>query len=485
MKVSDLWLENRREWDPVTFEGVLNPEDQELAKKLYISKYAEDDTYEWAYTKNAQYTVRSGYWVATHITLDEEDHIQPPQGSLTIKQQIWKLPITPKIKHFLWRCLSGALATTTQLRSRTIPADPICQRCCQAEETTNHLLFLCSFAQAVWRCASTQLGRQFSFSDNLEDNITLLLQRQQDQTISKLHSLTPFWIMWRLWKSRNAYLFQKINRSAGHEAIKGSQEAMEWLEVNNTQVDESQNTCQSSTHMNRSTRNSHWSPPPQGWLKCNFDSGYVTGRDFTTTGWIFRDWNGKALLSGCARLPKTHSVLEAEAFGFLHVLQMAWIKGFRNVWFECDNLELTTLINKWEDHVSIGSLLYDIRHWMMKLPLCSLAHVNREKNSAADALSRQASSIMTMSHSFITPPSPTSFRLLVVVANSNPNNATQSVATVVQQHHTRSHACSFASSVAKNVFVFLLVLTATNKVVHVTTTGRLKKAAQNVLNTSY
>ncbi|CAL9238651.1 unnamed protein product, partial [Arabidopsis halleri] len=127
-----------------------------------------------------------------------------------------------------------------------------------------------------------------------------------------------------------------------------------------------------------------------GWIKCNFDSGYVHGRDFTITGWIFRDCTGKTILSGCAHLPKSNSSLEAEAFGFLFVLQLTWIKGYRNVWFEGDNLELTTLINRWEDHLNIGSLLYDIRYWMMKLPLCSLDHVNREKNSAADALSRHA-----------------------------------------------------------------------------------------------
>ncbi|XP_023642503.1 gibberellin-regulated protein 5 isoform X2 [Capsella rubella] len=63
-------------------------------------------------------------------------------------------------------------------------------------------------------------------------------------------------------------------------------------------------------------------------------------------------------------------------------------------------------------------------------------------------------------------------------------NATRSVATVVQQHRTRSHACSFASSAAKNVSVFLRAPTATNKVVHVTTIGRLKKAVLNVLETS-
>ncbi|KAL0720060.1 hypothetical protein Bca4012_069384 [Brassica carinata] len=60
--------------------------------------------------------------------------------------------------------------------------------------------------------------------------------------------------------------------------------------------------------------------------------------------------------------------------------------------------------------------------------------------------------------------------------------ADRSVTTVVRQHHTRSHACSFALNVVANVSVFLLALTATSKTVLVTTIGRPKKAVQNALN---
>jgi len=175
LTVSDLWKEGLREWNPVIFEGVLNPEDQQLAESLYLSKYAVQDSYEWAYTKNAQYSFRSGYWVATHVHFDEEDAILPPPGSIALKKEIWKLPITPKICHFLWQCLSGALATATQLRTRMIPADPICQKCCQADETVNHILFTCPFADVVWKHANSIVGHN-RFSDSLEDNFGLMIQ---------------------------------------------------------------------------------------------------------------------------------------------------------------------------------------------------------------------------------------------------------------------------------------------------------------------
>jgi hypothetical protein len=47
---------------------------------------------------------------------------------------------------------------------------------------------------------------------------------------------------------------------------------------------------------------------------------------------------------------------------------------------------------------------------------------------------------------------------------------------------TRSHVCSFATSVVTNVCVSHLELMVTRKSVHVITTGKLKKENQSALN---
>lgn len=164
MTVSDLWLDSKRECDPLIFEGVLSlDENQLLAKELYLSQHAGADTYEWAYNQTTQYTVRSGYWLATHIAMDKDEEIRPPNGSIRLKQEIWRLKIAPKLQHFLWWCLSRAVPTATQLRSHTISANPTCQRCCLDDESINHILFTCPYAQAIWRCVVAITGRQMVF----------------------------------------------------------------------------------------------------------------------------------------------------------------------------------------------------------------------------------------------------------------------------------------------------------------------------------
>lgn len=79
-----------------------------------------------------------------------------------------------------------------------------------------------------------------------------------------------------------------------------------------------------------------------------------------------------------------------ETYAFLFALQQVWIKGWRQVWFESDNLELVKLINTKSGHLDLGNMLSDIHYWMNKLQRCSIDHVNRERNQAAYMVSRKA-----------------------------------------------------------------------------------------------
>jgi len=88
----------------------------------------------------------------------------------------------------------------------------------------------------------------------------------------------------------------------------------------------------------------------------------------------------------------------------LHVLQVVWACGIKNVCFDGDNQELIATINNGDDHSLIGALLYDIRHWMAKLSNVSLLHVNRERNSAADKMAQYVLSTTTLYQFFIVPP---------------------------------------------------------------------------------
>ena len=66
-----------------------------------MSPIHRGDTFCWSYTKNGQYTVKSGYWIATNIlTNDEEKKVLEP--SITKLQAFaWKVNAPQQICHLI------------------------------------------------------------------------------------------------------------------------------------------------------------------------------------------------------------------------------------------------------------------------------------------------------------------------------------------------------------------------------------------------
>ncbi|CAA7032663.1 unnamed protein product [Microthlaspi erraticum] len=299
------------------------------------------------------------------------------------------------MQHFLWKAIAGALSTAERLCSRGINIDPICQRCGLEDETINHLLLQCQHAQTTWRCADYTV---FNVpQDALEDNIRKILHIYAESEASDEVRILPFWITWMLWKSRNEMLFQQKMNHPNEDAVKWLNAVSEWVLANPV------NHHSSVSHRAASTL---WEPPPMGFIKCNFDSSFSQNSPIMKVGWILRDSRGSYMEAGWATLPQVETPLQAEASGFLYVVQRMWYKGLRQVWFEGDNLELTNIINTVRQSVELGNLLCDIRHWITKLPQCSLGHVNREKNQAADVLCKHyLSNSVNLCKLYETPPS--------------------------------------------------------------------------------
>ncbi|KAL0701401.1 hypothetical protein Bca4012_057523 [Brassica carinata] len=379
MKVEELINQEDRSWRIAELEKILSTEDVQEVLSIKLSKYASHDRHIWPYNKNMEYSVKSGYWVATHIC-QEVDTVAAPPGSLSLKDQIWKLNIIPKIKVFLWKVVSGAIATYAQLCTRGINTDPVCQRCCLEEETINHALFRCPYAYATWRCSN--LPVVYQFSDNLEDNMSMLFQFLKDCGDIWEQGILSFWIVWYVWKSRNEFLFNRRNVQPIEDANRAIRAKDEWC----------YSVKKKETGVQRTLRSSKWEPPPVGWLKCNFDCSFSQENEYAGLGCIVRNDQGK--LVGCASMKILTSQIKnafvGEAYAFLFVLQLVWIKGWRQLWFESDNLELVKTINTRSNHLDLGNILADLHYWMNKLQNCSIDHVNREKNQAADMIARKS-----------------------------------------------------------------------------------------------
>lgn len=121
---------------------------------------------------------------------------------------------SPKIHHFLWRCVSDALPTAATMRKRHISKDGSCGRCAMDKETANHILFKCPYARLVWAISPICAPPNGEWPDSLCANLYRVMNhKQHPHPEFAKDDLVP-WLLWRIWKNRNDYLFKGVDYSA-------------------------------------------------------------------------------------------------------------------------------------------------------------------------------------------------------------------------------------------------------------------------------
>ena len=150
LKVADVINHQTGRWDERIMEEIFVPSDIAILRRnQHVS--LEKDSWVWRHTRNGLYSVKTGYELAfqnLHKELIEEQSACPSINPL--KEDVWKLLTPSKIKGFIWKALSGAIAVFDRLQDRGLKSDLVCQTCGADGESVNHVLFQCTFARQVW-----------------------------------------------------------------------------------------------------------------------------------------------------------------------------------------------------------------------------------------------------------------------------------------------------------------------------------------------
>ncbi|XP_010430818.1 PREDICTED: uncharacterized protein LOC104715064 [Camelina sativa] len=379
--LNDLWQVGGRQWDEPKLRQQLLLEDAAHACCIYLPQHQCPDKLVWHYTKDGIYTVKSGYWLSLHLP-DANDHIDPPLGNPLLKTKLWKTSLPPKLKHFYWRVLSAALGTAHELNRRGIPIEDTCQRCCQAVESINHMLFQCPYASKIWRLSNLPAG--FTFSSSLEDNIeALLLMYNSGMNRDKQH--LPFWIGWQIWKSRNDLIFNKITWETSSVLLKATDDVVEWLAATQPSI---QRPPRNSPTVH--SPSSQWTLPTTEVVKVNFDGSFHSHNGSIGVGWIIHGDKGTYLLSRSSKLKQASNPLWTERLALLHAIQSTWCCGYRKVILEGDCKALDDLLHRRTTSITMENLLVDIRSWADLFAEISFSLVRRECNQVADKLAKSA-----------------------------------------------------------------------------------------------
>lgn len=114
LRVADLFDFNCGEWLADMVRPTFSIEESSLILKLPLSSRWPNDIPFWWPTKTGEYTVKSGYWMASigHINRIRANTSGTEE---CVWRGIWRMEAPPKLRHFLWRACKGNLAVKENL----------------------------------------------------------------------------------------------------------------------------------------------------------------------------------------------------------------------------------------------------------------------------------------------------------------------------------------------------------------------------------
>ena len=356
------------QWDLEVIRDLIEQTDIPLIQKVYLPYQPATDGIIWPYTPDGNYSVKSGYHYIT--TTQDAEFVPPPLASSpALTKKIWPAPIPPKLKHFFWKIGSRIVAVKENLRHRHIPVDPTCPRCCDNNESSDHAFFTCLFSQQVWRLSGSPVSLTTA-NDSLLNKLETIFSFASNNNLPDEQKLLPFWVVWRLWKCRNDLLFNKIQYTADEVISKARTDLKEWLDstvssqiTNFTQITRSGNI------------RSHWSPPPLGWVKCNYDAADREGPHDSGMGWLIRNKHGTLLEAGMGKFEGRSTVMESELSSLIWSMQACSSLGYRNVIFEGDNLSILKYIKGEAYSSRCQHLVNSVIAWKSRFLSTSFVHV--------------------------------------------------------------------------------------------------------------
>nr|GMC60315.1 uncharacterized protein LOC109159815 [Ipomoea batatas] len=182
--------------------------------------------------------------------------------------KLWKLPVPPKVKSFLWRCVRGIVPVKENLKSKHVWIGGGCAFCDAPYETEEHIFFVCPFASQLWSKNNVLNGRTMvQFMDS-----TLGTSSSEDA----VHMAA---VLWSLWNARNDRIWRNGTWSLAGLRRQVESYCAAWKHV----LEPSSVFCDNNADC-------IWKPPPANKVKCNVDAAVF--HDGVGFGAVLRDSNG-------------------------------------------------------------------------------------------------------------------------------------------------------------------------------------------------
>lgn len=135
-------IKNNWNWEDIPFPlpDPIKNQINRINVPIYTHKVG---TIYWGLSNHGKFTTKSMYSNLLQQELNSQIHTIPYNW-------IWKIPIPPKIKTFLWLIMHDKLPTTKYLNHIGVTLNDQCQICHTHPKSTNHLFLHCPNIIHIW-----------------------------------------------------------------------------------------------------------------------------------------------------------------------------------------------------------------------------------------------------------------------------------------------------------------------------------------------
>ncbi|KAL0884467.1 hypothetical protein Bca101_008448 [Brassica carinata] len=385
LKVSELLCPLTNTWEVDKIRCHI-PLYEEAILKIKTSSVPANDSMVWLPEKSGVYSTKTGYGLG----MCDKWKINETEPSFNWLKNIWNVETSPKLKDFLWKLVREAIPVSANLERRGIQAFG-CKHC-GAPESDRHVFLTCPMAINVWSLIPIQVIP----STNLSSMAELLTGTHGMTPLPPTGLTSPLWpwVLWNLWKARNARCYENKIFSAQEVALKSIKDAKEWsLAQSKPHTPFILET--GSPHAHHLAR-SPCPPPtfPPGTLVCKVDAAWDANTGACGIGGIFTGSNTRRFPNLCETSAHVSSALMAEAIAVRLAVATAVYSNVRSLAVLSDSLSLIKLLKSGGSQPELFGIMFDIYHYLSLFDVISFHFISRNFNGEADAVAKSAISMI-------------------------------------------------------------------------------------------